>query len=331
MNKFANSNYGRKILFDKILSQELAAYAFKIDAFYESVSLDQIVSIYVSDDQTIRLGINISFKEEAMFSGCPEPMILSIAFRAYFIVNYLHCLQTAKEEIPNSFFSGLVILDSIGDLLCGKRTEAHIPNVVGTNKHLRPIDVHCAIRAITRVLMDDELSVASESLKACEEFRDILVTYTGTPEIVYSKSKHAKFAVLFEVTALKSLVLQQPNIMNECALFEPVKIDSFNSLDVGQLLSACDKSGNRFWPGLILRMFAIAQSNKALREYIRFDCMRNAYLDFSSNSFDCYVQKKRQSKLLQDNLQAIQQLTRGIEQFAKCDINTTNGMMHYIQ
>lgn len=116
MRRFVNTNYGCKLLFNKVLSRDLESYPFKIDAFYESVTQNQIMRIKVSKDQTVHLGINISFKEETMFSGYSDPMVLSIVFRAYFIINYLSCLQAAKEIEPSSYFSGLVALVQICSL-----------------------------------------------------------------------------------------------------------------------------------------------------------------------------------------------------------------------
>lgn len=207
MRNFANTSYGCKLLFNKILSRDLESYTFKIDAFYESAARNQIMSIQISEDQTVHLGINISFKEEAMFSKCSEPMVLSIAFRAYFIINYLSCLQYARDTEPSSYFSGLVVLDAISDLYSNNRNTSCVPNVVGRNKQLRPIDVHCAIRAITRVLMNNELPVVDETLKRCEVYRDILITYTGSPEIIYLKSKQAQHTVLREIKTLKLLIV----------------------------------------------------------------------------------------------------------------------------
>ncbi len=331
MRRFANTSYGCKVLFDKFLSKELESCALKIDAFYESAACNQIMSTHISNDQTVHVGINISFKEEPMFFGCYEPNILTIAFRSYFIINYLHCLQAAKETVPYSFFSGLVALDSINDLFSNKRKIVCIPNAFGSNKHLRPIDVHCAIRAMTKLLMDNSLSIVDEALTSCEAYKDILVAYTGVPEIVYLKSKHAQYTVLSEMAAFRSLVLQNSNITRECALFQQVGMKSFNSLNIGTLLSACDVKDNSFWPGMILRMFALAPNGKALNKYMDYSCMKTAYYEFYSNSLECYILEKRRSKLLKDNLQAAKHLARGIEQSTDYNASAIDGMLHYIK
>lgn len=330
MKRFANTNYGRKLLFNRILSRDLESYPFKIDAFYESVTQNQIMSIKISKDQTVHLGINISFKEETIFSECSEPMLLSVAFRAYFIINYLSCLQIARETEPGSYFSGLVALDAICDLYSNDRKISCVPNVVGKNKQLRPIDVHCAIGAITRILMDKELSIDG-TVKRCEAYRDILITYTGTPEITYMKSAQAQYAVLREIKIMKSLIAQQPRILHECALFHQVDIVSFDEMNIGRLLSACDMHENRFWPGLILRMLALTTKTKVSWQYINYACMKEAFFDFSSNSMECYAQSKGKSVLLKDTLRAVQCLTRGIEEFACYDDNAVDSMMHYIR
>lgn len=332
MKRFANTNYGRKLLFNRILSRDLKSCAFKIDAFYESAVHKQIMSIKLSKDQAVHLGINISFKEETIFSECSEPMLLSVAFRAYFIINYLSCLQIARETEPGSYFSGLVALDAICDLYSNDRKISCVPNVVGKNKQLRPIDVHCAIGAITRVLIENELSVDNETVKRCEAYRDILIAYTGTPEITYLKSIQAQYSVLHEIKTLKSLIAQQPNVLRECALFSQVGIISFSELSIGKLLSICDKRENRFWPGLILRMFALASKAKMSEQYAKYDCMKRALFEFYSNSMECYTQSKEQCILLKDTLRAVQRLTRGVEAFVQYDSGgTIDCMMHYIQ
>lgn len=331
MRRFANTNYGCKLLFNKVLSRDLEFYPFKIDAFYESEAQNQIMSIKISKDETVHLGINISFKEETMFSGYSDPMVLSIIFRAYFIINYLSCLQAAKEIEPSSYFSGLVVLDAISDLYSNKRNKLCVPNAIEKNKHLRPIDVHCAIGAITRILMDKELSIADETVKRCEAYRDILITYTGTPEITYMKSEQAQYVVLREIKIMKSLIAQQPRILHECALFHQVDIVSLDEMNIERLLSTCDMHENRFWPGLILRMLALATKTKVSWQYINYACMKEAFFDFSSNSMECYAQSKGKSVLLKDTLRAVQCLTRGIEEFACYDDNAVDSMMHYIR
>lgn len=331
MGFLTNSNYGRKTLFSEILSRNLKTYIFKVDAFYESVSRNQIMSINISGDRTVHLGINISFKGEKIFSSCSDPIALSIAFRAYFIINYLHCMESAKEALPTSFFSGLVILESISDLILAKKRIVFIPDTVGINKNLRPIDVHCAIRAMIKVLIDYKSFISDEAVRLCEAYIDTLITYTEMPEIEYVNSKHAQYTVLCEINVVKSLVSQHLEAISEYALFRQIEFKSLESLNIDELLSACDINNNPFWPETIMRMLAITKDDKNLKKLLKHPSMRSSYLNFCANSVECFFQTKESSILLKENWLAVQQLVREIEQLPDFNLNLTNGMVHYIK
>ncbi len=331
MKNLANTNYGRKALFDEILSKNLDIFKYKIDAFYESISNNRIMSIRISEDKTVHLGINVSFKSEEMFSDSADPMGLSLAFRAYFIINYLRCLESADESLPTSYFYGLVILESVNDLLSLKKRFAYVPDSVGVNKNLRPIDVHCAIRAVTRVLADYGPIVSEESSKLCEAYRDTFIYYTGSPETEYVGSKHAKYTVLCEAGALESLIAKHPEVTENFALFSCVGFDSLKDMSVEALLSACDENKNAFWSGFILRMFSISQHGERLKKYLGHPCIKTALEDFRVNSVEYCFQHKEESVLSQNNRQAVQMLVRGSEQLSGPDLIPQNGAMHYIR
>lgn len=335
MKGLSNTSYGRKVLFNEILSKELASYSFRIDAFYESVASNRIMSVRISSDQTIHLGINISVKEDKMFLGCSNSTALSIEFRAYFIINYLQYLEIAKEAIPDSLFSGFVTLDAISDLYSGNQRNVYIPNIIEKNRHLYPLDVHCAIRAITRILIkaENEFPVPQRAVELCELYRDTLITYTGMPEIVYIKSKHAQYAALCEMNNMVSIVLLNPKITSECVMFRQVGIKSFDDLKINELLDVCDMNNNRFWSGVVMRVLTVAIDSPELKKYMKRSSMESAYMNFCASSVEYYSHVKDGvgSALLKDNLKAIQRLSRKLEQSTDFDENTINGMIHYIQ
>lgn len=331
MNILSNTNYGRKSLFSKILSNELDVCSFKINAVYDSAPPEQVMTAQITDNQVIRLGINTSFKAENLFSDCSDPLGMSIAYRSYFIINYIHCLATAKEANTNSFFPGLVVFESICDLTFGKKNVFTIPNIYTKNKNLRPIDVHCAIRAITRVVIENSSIFSDETKKKCELYTNTLIAYTRLPEIEYKRSKYSQYTILNETKALKELISKNSEIVYKYALFHKYAIVSLDKLNIDELLSACDINKDNFWPGMILRILAITKDNKKLKEYLKHPSLETSYLDFCRNSMEYYSEINEQSLLLRENWQAIQQLVIGLQKQTAPNVYSKKGMVHFIQ
>lgn len=331
MRVLTNTSYRRKAFLNTILSRELETCAFSINACYESVSNKQIMSIRVSDNRTICLNININSSEEKIFFGCTNSLEMSLAFRAYFVVNYIRCLETAKSAEPSSFFSGLVILESVGSLLSDKKTVSCVPDIRGENKNLRPIDVYCAIRAMTRVMLTYKSSLSDEAERACETYINTLVAYTGIPETEYRGSKYAEYTVLCETEMLKSFVSKYPDITNEYMLFCRVGFSPSDNYSIDELLSACDNSKDKFWPGMIFRILAITQNTEALKKYLEHPSLKSSCQEFCINSMEYYYESQEQSLLLSNNWQAVQQIIKVTNQLEIIDEYHRSGMVHFIQ
>lgn len=331
MKKLTDTTYSRKIAFNTILSKELQECDFTIDASYESMSRNQVMSTCISGNRTIHLKINISFKAEKAFSDCMNPMEMSIIFRAYFITNYIRCLESAKNAVPTSYFSGLVTLESTGDLLSGKKIVSSVPDIVGENKYLRPIDVNCAIKAMTRVLLTNKTHLPETAEKACQDYIEALIAYTGVPETEYIGSKHAVYTVLHDADLLKSLVREHPEVISEYRLFSNVGFSASDTLSLDELFSACDDSEDKFWSGMIVRMLAITHNDEIFKKHFKHLSFKNSYQDFCTNSIELYYEPYEQIPLLKNNRQAVQRLIKGAEQPTPVNTSLFVGTVHYIR
>lgn len=331
MKNLSNTNYGRKLLFNRILSKELAAGNFRVEASYESTSRQKVVSACVSD-KAIRIKVNISFDKESFFSDCDDPMELSLIYRAYFIAAYIKCLENAKEAVPDSYFEGIVTLDAIYDLVTGKRAVLCNPDLSSRVKSLRPVDVHCAIRAMTRLLIEFGTALTETATFQCEKYIDCLIDYTSLPEVEYNCSKYAFYTVLNETAKLKKLISEYPYVTEKFALFSSYAITSDGLTDVGSLLSLCDEKGGGFIPAMLMRMFAFsAEDNQRLKGVLSHRCVIESYQDFCRSSVLYYSEDTEKSILLKENWRAIQNIAERIEKLMYDEVQLQSGAVHFAE
>lgn len=319
-----DTNYRRKLLFNEILSAQLATSAFRVDAVYESAAREQVASVRCFGEQTVRLGINLSFKTEAMFAGCADPLVPSIAFRAYSIVQYIRCLESAKGATPSSLFAGWVTLDAIGDRVLGNKQTLCVPNAYGVNILLRPMDVHCAIRAMTSVLIQYEDTLPNEVKQRCQAYIDTLITYTGMPEVTYTGSTQPCYTVVCEVKRLAAVLARVPEAVQEYAVFHQVGFTALDALDVTALLDRCDQAENTVWPAVILRLSAVTHTG-----LLSHPALERSYASFCENGVAFCSEQRADSVLLRDTRRAMQQLVR--ETASMAESNTLSGRVHDIR
>lgn len=318
MKRVIDTVYRRRTVFEEILSAQLGASALRIDAFYESGPREQVMRVCCVDGHTVQVGINLSFKEATTFAGCDDAMGLTTAFRALFIAQYMRCLETAKEVVPSSLFAGWVTLDAIGDVFSGEKRAVYLPDAFGKNKWLRPIDVHCAIRAMTGMMMMYDSVLSDEAKHRAERYMDMLVTYTGMPDVTYEGSAHPCYTVVCEIERLTALIRSQPDVLRECAVFRNVQCD-----DVKRLLDVCGEADDVFLPAVIVRLSAMARAG-----WTEHPVFANAYATFCESGVAFCSEVRQESTLLRDTRRAVQRLVSGTEQWK---INPRSGGVHYIR
>lgn len=104
-HRVTQTSHGQKILFDRILSRDLAVCKYNIKAFYKWERSTKIFTLRFLDEKNIEVGINLNI-DKGMFRAGPYSTELDICYRSYFIANYLRCLESAEDTIPSSLFQG---------------------------------------------------------------------------------------------------------------------------------------------------------------------------------------------------------------------------------
>ena len=318
MKRVTDTTYRRRVLFEEILSAQLNTSELLVDAFYESGPRTRVMRTCCVDGHTVQVGINLSFEEEAIFAGCTDAAGLTTAFRALFIAQYMRCLETAKTTVPSSLFAGWVTVDAVGDVFTGEKRAVYLPDAFGKNKWLRPIDVHCAIRAMTAVTMTYDTFLSDEAKQRAERYIETLITYTGMPDVMYEGSVHPCYTAVCEAKRLTMLIEAHPDMVRECTALRNASCD-----DVARLLDACGEAGDAFLPAMIVRLSAMAGEG-----WTEHPVFARSYAVFCENCAAFCSETGRKSRLLRDTRRAVQQLVGGTQQW---NVEPRSGGVHYIR
>lgn len=325
-----STSHGRKLLFDSILSAELAVCKYRIDAFYEWKNRAQIFSLKFTDANTAALGINLNTAMEDVFSDRDSAMELTIRYRCYFIITYLRCLESAADTVPSTLFQGLVALEAIGSLQCGSTLTAHSPLGIRVASGVKPIDVCCAIRALTRICIDQGDLLSQQVQANCEHAISWMVSYTRLPEVEYDQPGKPEYTALRDLLRIQSLAASAPTLLAQYSLFRAYGILSFDDLTIGALLA--DEALSEFWVGVLIRVLAFSADGNHAMDVAAFPLMRKGIAKFKEDSA-AYFQECNAAKqeLLRSNLLAVKQTAMRIEQTFGDHGSVETGALHYIQ
>lgn len=325
-----NTSHGRKLLFDRILSAELAVCKYKINAFYEWKNQAQIFSLRFIDADRVKLGINLNLAAEDVFSGSSRAMELTICYRAYYMAAYLRCLENAAETVPHTLFQGLVLLEAIADIHGKETIAAYSPLFDQSASRVKPIDVHSAIRSLSRIRIEQKERLSQGVQANCENAVDWMVNYTRLPEIEYNKPKRPEYTVLSDLLRVKKIVDTAPSLLAQYALFAHYGILRFDDRTIYDLLT--NESLNEFWAEVLIRVWAFSNNKKYPLDVTVFPQLRKSICKFKEDSVACFQEcSTSKQKVLKDNLLAVKKTAMQIEQAFYETGPVETGALHFMQ
>lgn len=328
--KLPFTSHDRKLLFDKILSTELAVCKYKIKAFYEWKNKAQIFSLRFIDTNTVELGINLNFAIEKMFLGSNKAMELTIGYRSYFIATYLRCLESATSTVPSTLFQGLVVLEAIENIHGGTTIAPYSPLFSLAALRVKPIDVHCSIRSLSRICVEQTGALSQGVQAKCEDAINWMVSYTRLPEIEYNESNEPEYTVLSDLLRIKKLVTATPALLAQYSLFNQYGILNFDDLTVSDLLA--NEALSEFWVGVLIRVLAFSESKTSALDVTAFPRIRNGMVKFKEDSVACFNEcNMSKQELLSTNLLAIKKIAMKIEQTFFENGSVETGALHFMQ
>lgn len=324
------TSYNRKLLFDRILSTELAVCEYKIEAFYEWKNKAQIFSLRFIDARTVELGINLNFAIENVFLGCNKAMELTVGYRSYFIATYLRCLESATSAVPSTLFQGLVVLEAIENIHGGTTIASYSPIFTPSVFKMKPIDVHCAIRSLSRILIEQQGSLSQGIQAKCDEAINWMIGYTRLPEVEYNKQKKPEYTVLSDLLRIKKLVTATPALLAKYSLFSQYGVLDLDDQTVYDLLT--NEAISDFWVGVLIRVLAFSESKPSAFDVTAFPKIRNGIVKYKEDSvayFNEYGMSDRE--LLCTNLLAVKKTAMKIERTFFDNSAVETGALHFIQ
>lgn len=318
----------KKQWFDGLLKRDLADFRYPVTAVYTWKNTARVCSGAFSEAGGIELTVNLSAKAEEVFFGGSEAAELAVLFRAYMITGYLRCISAAEDSAPESYFRGLVCLQTINDI-CSGRFAVHSPIIGSAPAYLRPIDIHCAIRALTRICLEHGKELPGETLAACGSMREQLLTYSRLPETEYAKGR-TMYALLRGLVQLRDAVKAGRIDPHKYPLFAENGLEGLTELDLRGFAEACDACGCRFWAGAAVRLLACLRERKGVFDVGGFERLAAGISDFGEN---CAAYRKEcagvSSRLLDDNYEAVKRIARGMDA-AFCGVWADAGALHYM-
>lgn len=328
MQQEYKTSFRKKAIYNSVLSKELGDCKHRIEARYEWKRPDQVLTVDISLKDTFEVGINLNTGRQEHFGDSDSASMLEIIYRAYYISAYIRCLDNATTAVPQSYFSGLVLLCAINILCGGKKVRVFSP-IERQPHNLRPLDVHCAIRALTRLSIDCSERIQEDLRDDINGIINELLTYSMLPEISYKRDV-AIFSILQEIRNLRENVTLHRCYMTDYTLFDELTTKEFAELSLDELALICENSQNPFWGNLVMRLFA------HLGKYIGTTKGKESFITSCIQHFGedsvryCRDTEQTESLLLIDNLAAIKRLSRMIEQESSI-VTADCGKIHYFQ
>jgi hypothetical protein len=322
------TSFQKKAAINSILSSELGGCKHRINARYEWKRPDQVLTVGVSHKNTFEVGINLNIGRQELFGDSNSELMLEITYRAYYISAYIRCLDDATTAIPQSYFSGLVLICAINSVCGGKKVKAFSP-IKRIIHDLRPIDVHCAIHALTRLTIDYAERIPEKTRGVISRIINELLTYSALPEIGY-KGDEPIYSLLQETRCLQENVILHRCFMTDYMFFDKLSTKVFIDLSIEELVCFCENSQNPFWGNFIMRLSAhLGRHIETARNQKPF--ISSCILRFEEDSVRYYRETKQtDNMILTDNLEAIKWLSKMSEQ--TFSVVTANcGKIHFFQ
>lgn len=322
-----SSVHKKKEAFNCLLSQELSNCKHIIEARYDWQTPDQVFSFCLKNERTIQISINLNCSEELLFANNKKKTDLTIFYRAFFINAYIRYIEDAFYKTPNSYNEGLVTICAINSL-CKKRGSVSASSVT-SNRYveLSPIDVFCAIRALTRMLIDFRPTLSTEEQQQCEILVDYLLSYSLMPEVAYHKGKPV-YSLPFEMKKTQHIIDSNKGLLQSFPLMKDVDFTLLREMTRIDVVEMLNHTKHPFWVGAALRLALYAHDGKGTSlELFKLheDTMRMFKEDCSRF---CIEIRNTNSTLLRDDYNAIKRLVANTEEPA-VQSSAEYGSFHY--
>ncbi len=315
-----------KCLFNEILTNELFACGYKIDASFESKRRDRIGFAKITSDRTIRLLINTNFAPDPIFEGAETSRELGVIYRAYYIASYIRLLESVRERTPRSYFDSLVTLESICDTLEGKVT-LYSPISQKGIRNFRPIDAYCAIRALTGIQLRHEDMLAGDIPERCEAAISELISYSALPEICFESSREPAYALISHIARLRRLTGAREDVLLQYKFFTCCGAEKLSQMPLEEISHLGDASACDFWAQAAIRLCAVTSRCGLHAD----DTVTKAVGRFREDSVtfmkDCADSK---SEILRSDLTAVKKLSKKIGEMFPDNAHVC-GSIHYYE
>ena len=324
--KQKDSAYTRKALFNALLARDLCSSMYRINASYQWKKPSRVFSLSVKDS-TIRLNVNLNCVEEGLLLKGAREHEAVIRFRAYYIANYIHCLEAIYTADPQSFFSGLVNLEAI-TCLNGKKLVSYSP-LSKTPPGLRAIDIYCAIRALTRLIVDCGSRMPDDVNQYCEEQINTFITFSQLPEIQYRRGSPV-YSLPIDLKSLHDAVSSGKAELRKYPMFSENNMVEFEDMPLDRFAEACNALSNPFWAGAAIRLAALSGMKLDESVLTAAGSLHACFADYHASCIRYAREYKRYAgRLIDDNFEAVRMIEKRIENtvgsVADC------GALHYIQ
>lgn len=322
------NSYGKKEKISRLLGQELKESRYRINANFEWTKPSQVMSLKVYDKNVIRLGINLNFNEDFQIKG-ETAEDLNIFYRAWFIASYIHCMEGIYDAKSKSYFSGLVELCAINNVCSNGYAVSFSPVEEGRVKCLRPIDVQCAISALTRLVIEKRDVLSLQLGEKLEALINRLLTYSILPEVGYSRTKPV-YSLLFEFNRFNYNVKRKRCIAADYMLFRECELENYENVSLDDLPTLLNESRSAFWTGAYIRLVSSMGKKDVLTQEQRL-LLRKTVNRFNSDCIRYYKDYSFQSSnLLDDNYLALKRMSNRINTVLRID-HVNDGMIHCYQ
>lgn len=333
MTSFVNStatSYRKKLLFNHTLSAALYDSKYKINASYSWEQGDQVFTIALDKNNTIHLQINLNFNSSPLFDGEAHALELTLLFRAYFIESYVRLLENAHTSVLSDYFTGVVLLEVISDI-CNKRKIKGFTLKCDSNQgRISLADIHCSIQAITRVLVNLLEQPASNTAMKCRNYLNTCLDVSEMPEVCYSNSKQPMFTAVVIFSKLQDLLSNHADRCGEFYALSIFKELPQKAFSVSILEDICVDTGTPFWYGLYARLTALSTSARVSSQLRSLESFADCVKQFKERCMAFYTHYiNSENHLIKNNIEAIKQLTRGINSSLGEILPAESGVLHY--
>ena len=317
------STFIRKTIIDNMLSRHLHSLALQVKAGYGWLRDGRVLSLRYLGQGQVRLTVNLNFGTSSFF---PKNQELFLLYRVYFIEQYLRFWAQAATLEPDSYFLGLALLCAGNDMAEGKTAAAYLPGSAEKPGQIRPVDVHCAIGALNRLLYENDDRLTAENAAACEDQLEQLFLYSTLPEAALDRHGRSYYSLPEELKRLSSDTLAFPEELRRCSLLSVLGAEPLRDLTVTAFVEKCEASGNPFWLGAALRILSRCPSRVPIKEPLR-----QAIGDYRFDSINYWREcRNREQGLQAENLKLIQATASALDPYISPE-ESSAGSIHCIQ